>query len=310
MPTDASLQALRDANPRHRTGLGHHAGRYEALRARITAAPPPAPPAPRRRPVSRLRVAGLAAAGGAVAAAAVLLSFALTAASPPSAYAAAETALTATTRAISGTETGTVTQGGSSYTLDTTRWHGTRVAVTRGQRSSLGPDRQLLLIGRGVFVQAPGGGWLHYSSVAAAGPKLGEAVQLARDNAAGTTARQILRLATGLRRTTRADGVTIYTGVIPDSGADPGLTPTAGQLMRVIDALRSGNEPGGPGGYHQGLALRMTVGAGGLVRQVSLTFTQHGTATATRGSAQTTWRITYSDIGSTPSVTPPATAAR
>jgi hypothetical protein len=294
MPTDVSLQALRDANPRHRPGFDDDIAHYDAVRAQIASTPPPAARRQRPRRTARRRLIGLAAVPALAAAAVVGVT--LSAVSPPSAYAAAAKALAATTAAASGTQTATVARGSSSYTLDTTRWHGTDIAMTRGQRSQLGPDQQLLLVAGGVYVQTADGTWLHYAS---------PMVQLAQDNATGNTARQILALATGLQRRTRPDGTTIYTGTIPDSDADPGTTPADDAVIRIITSLRSGNEPGAPGGHHDGIRLRLTVGADGLVQQVSLNFRQQDTGSPAKNGT-TTWTVTYSQLGSTPPITPPA----
>jgi hypothetical protein len=306
MPADTSLQSLRDANPRNRPGLDGE-DRYDALRAQIVSTPPPALRA-LPHPSARRRMVGLSAAGAtALTAAAVVAGLTLSAASPPSAYAAATKALAATTAAASGTETATVVNGSSSYTLDTTRWNGTGIAMMRGQRSGLGSDRQLLLVGGGVYVQSAGGTWLHYASASDVGPKLGPIVQLARSNAAGNMAEHILTLATGLQRTTQPDGTTIYTGTIPDDNGGPGLAPGDDELIQIIKSLRSGNEPGAPDGYHDGLQLQMTVGADGLVEKVSLTFKQQHTGSSANNGTST-WTVTYSQLGSTPPITAPGTA--
>jgi hypothetical protein len=306
MPADISLQALRDANPRNRPGFDSE-GRYDILRAQIVSTPPPAP---RRlpHPTARRRLAGLSAAGAtALGAAAVVAGLMLSAASPPSAYAAATKALAATTAAASGTETATVVNGSFSYTLDTTRWNGTGIAMTRGQRSNLGTNQQLLLLGGGVYVQTADGTWLHYANASDVGPKLGPIVQLAQDNAAGNTAEQILTLTTGLQRTTQPNGTTLYTGTIPDNNGDPRVTPSDDQLVQIINDLRDGNAPGSPGGYHDGLQLHMTVGADGRVQKVSLTFQQQDTGSAAKNGTST-WTVTYSQLGSTPPITIPATS--
>jgi hypothetical protein len=132
-------------------------------------------------------------------------------------------------------------------------------------------------------------------------------VQLARDNAVGNTAEQILTLATGLQRTTQPDGTTIYTGTIPDNNGGPGVTPSDDELIQIINDLRSGNKPGAPGGYHDGLRLQMTVGADGLVQKVSLTFQQQDTG-STANNGTSTWTVTYSQLGSTAPITAPSTA--
>jgi hypothetical protein len=307
MPTDASLHALREANPRNRRGFDESIERYDALRSRITATPI-APP--RRRPpvVRRRRLIGLSAAAAAtLVVAGVVVGLTLTAASPPSAYAALKKALAATAAAASGTMTATVVHGGSSYTLDTTQWNGNALAMTGGQRSQLGPNQQLLLLDGGVYVQQGDGTWLHYENAADIGPKLGPMVQLAQDNVAGNTADQILVLATGLQQTTEPGGSSVYTGTIPNSSADPGVAATDDAIIRMITNLRSGNEPGAPGGSHGDLQLQMTVGNDGLVRQISLSFQQQDSG-APGGDGSYTWSVTYSQLGSAPPITAPASS--
>ena len=45
-----------------------------------------------------------------------------------------------------------------------------------------------------------------------------------------------------------AGGTTLYAGTIPDSSADPAASPADDAILRMITNLRSGNEPGAPGG--------------------------------------------------------------
>ena len=51
----------------------------------------------------------------------------------------------------------------------------------------------------------------------------------------------------------------------------------------------------------------MSVGGDGLVRRVSVTFQQPGTGSAA-GDGTYTWSVTYSQLGNTASITPPATS--
>jgi hypothetical protein len=61
-----------------------------------------------------------------------------------------------------------------------------------------------------------------------------------------------------------------------------------------------------PGGLENDLQLRMRVGGDGLVRQVSVTFQQDTGSSAVDGSD--TWSVTYSQLGSTPPITAPASS--
>jgi hypothetical protein len=241
------------------------------------------------------------------AAAAAVLGLTLTAASPSSAYAAARKALASTAAAGSGTITGTVTHDGSSYTLDTTQWNGSSIAVTPGDRSELGSNQGLVLIEGKAYVQEEDGSWLQYASESDVGPKVGPMIELAHNNVAGTTADQILALATDLAQTPQPDGTTLYTGTIPNLNTDPGVPATDDTILRIISNLRSGpdNAPGAPGGYHNGLQLNMTAGLDGLVQQIALTFRQEDTGSAGDDGTYT-WTIGYSRLDSTPPITPPA----
>ena len=117
-------------------------------------------------------------------------------------------------------------------------------------------------------MQSVDGTWLHYASASDVGPKLGP-ICSSPGTTAGNTAEQILTLATGLQRTTQPGGTTIYTGTIPNNNGDPGFAPSDDELIQIIKDLRSGNEPGALGGYHDGLQLRMTLAADGLVQKIA-----------------------------------------
>jgi hypothetical protein len=249
----------------------------------------------------------------AAATAAIVLGLTLTAASPLSAYASAKKALAATAAASSGTITGTVTHDGSAYTLDKTQWNGSSITVTRGDRTHLGPNQALKLIDGSAYVQQADGSWLHYASESGVGPKVGPQVELAHNNVAGTTADQILSLATGVTHTSRPDGTTLYTGTIPNLNTDPGEPPTDDTVLRIVSNLRTANDAIGPhkaltpSGFHNGLQFQMTAGPDGLVRQISLTFQQQDTGSAANDGTYT-WTVTYSQLGSTSPITPPASS--
>lgn len=306
MPTDTPLQALREANPRQQPGFAAEVERYHSLRQQIASSPIPlARPAARRRDHRRV-IGTSAAAAAALAAAALVVALTLSAAGPSSAYAAAKKALAATTAATSGTMTTMVTHNGQeAYTLATTEWNGSDIALIGGTRGDLGSIQQLLLVGGSVYVQQDGS-WVRYATPSDVDPMLSSMLQLARNNVAGNTSEEILRLATGLEQTTQPDGSTIYTGTIPNSTATRVGAPTDDTIMQIINSLRIGpTTPGTPGGFHNGLQLRMTVGSDGFVRQVSLTYQQQNTR-STSGDGTYTESVTYSRLGSTAPITAPA----
>jgi hypothetical protein len=267
---------------------------------------------PRSRVTHRrsFRIAIPTLAALAAATAAIVLGLTLSAASPSSASAAAQRALAATAAAPSGTMTTTVLHGGVTHTIDAARWNGSDIAFSPG----LGPIPQLLLIGGGMYVQTSAGTWLHYANASDAGPKpLGGLEQLAQDNIAGTTPQQILALATGVQQTAQPDGTTLYTGTIPSSRLDPATLPGNDAITNMIlgaqkrTAMMFGvgpNQPDAPGGQQNDLQLQMSVGADGLVSQVSVAFQQQGTSSPAADGTYT-WSVTYSQLGSTPPITAP-----
>lgn len=306
MRTDVTLRALRDASPRRQPGFEESIAHYDALRVQITATPLPAQ---RRLPQHsvRRRMVGLSAAVAAtLTLAGVIIGLTVSATSPLSAYAAAKQALAATAAAASGTMTMTTTGHSSSvWALGTTRWNGDEIAMTTGARHQLGLNRQLLLIGGGAYVQRADGQWVHYARATDVGPILRRAVQLAHDNVGGSAADQILSLATGLQKAPQPDGTTVYTGTIPNNVTDdPGIKSTDDSIMRIIDSLRVGNQPGDPGGYHNGLQIKMTVASNGLVRHIALSFQQHDSNSSADGGTST-WTVTYTQLGSAPPIMAP-----
>src|SRR5262245_39706540 len=315
MRTDTSLHALREASPRKQPGFDDWIDSFDSLRTQIPATPVPAQ-RPLAKPDSRhRRVVGLAVTVAAAAAAVgVVVGLALTAASPPSAdAAAARRALAATAAAPSGTMTTTVLHAGVTRTIDAARWNGSDIAFSPG----FGPIPQLLLIGGGLYVQTSDGRWLHYANASNVGPKpLGGLVQLAHDNIAGTSPQQILALATHVQKATQSDGTTVYTGTIPSNSIDPGLVPGNDAITSMILGAQKRtdmifgvgpNKGDAPGGYQNDLQLQMSVGSDGLVQQVSVTFQRQGTgSSAVDGTYR--WSVTYSQLGSTPAITPPASS--
>jgi hypothetical protein len=76
----------------------------------------------------------------------------------------------------------------------------------------------------------------------------------------------------------------------------------------MILGVVKGKERAAPGGgLHNDLQLQMSVGGDGLVRQVSVTFQQEDTGTPAVDGTYTA-SITYSQLGSTPPITPPASS--
>jgi hypothetical protein len=270
-----------------------------------------------RSPVANRRSFRIAVPTLAVLAAATAAVLVLTlGAAPPenASAAAAMRALAATAAAPSGAMTTTMLHAGVTRTVDAASWNDSDIAFTPG----LGPIQQLLLIGGGMYVQTSDGTWLHYANASDVEPKpLGGLAQLAQDNIAATTPQQILALATDVQQTAQPDGTTVYTGTIPSGRLDPATLPGNDAITNMIlgaqkrTAMMSGAGPdqgGAPGSSLQSdLQLRMSVGADGLVSQVSVTFQQQDTGSPTADGTYT-WTVAYSQLGSTPPITAPATS--
>jgi hypothetical protein len=242
---------------------------------------------------------------------AVVLGLTLSAASPQGAYAAAQRALAATAAAPSGTMTTTELHAGVSHTLEATRWNGKDIAWSPG----FGLVQQLLLIGGGLYVQTSDGTWLHFANASDVAPKpLGGLVHVAQDNIADTTAQQILALTTGVQKTEQADGTTLYTGAISNGSLDAGTLNDNAVLGMIFGSIKNSLGADGIGNHaplgSDGLAnlqLQMSVGSEGLVRQVSVTFQPEGAASAATPDSYT-WSVTYTQLGNTPPITPPASS--
>ena len=249
----------------------------------------------------------------AVATAAIVLGFAVSAAAPSGASAEARRALAATAAAPSGTLTTTVLHAGISKTVEAARWNGHDIAYS----SDDGLIPQLLLIGGGVYVQTSAGTWLHYADASDVPPKpVGGTEQLAQATIAATTPQQIIALATGVQKATQPDGSTVYTGTIPASSLDPALVTGNDAITNMIlgaqkrtDGMVGGGkataQTPGASCCQQDLQLEMSVGSDGLVKQVSITFQQQN-ANSPAADGAYTWSVTYSQLGSTPPITPPA----
>jgi hypothetical protein len=245
---------------------------------------------------------------------AVIIAVTVSASSPATALAAARRALAATAAATSGTMTVTAVHGRATSTLEATRWNESDIALSTST-GILGPNRQLLLIGGGAYVQRSDGRWVHYANENGVGPRLGRAVQLAHDNVAGNGAQQVLGLAHNIERTAQTDGTTLYTGTIPTTAPDHiGNSPANDAILRLVNNLRGdGTPPVSPNpydhhpGHYRDVQLAMTVAGDGLVKDISLTI-RPTTGASPHDLDPSTWRVTYTRLGDTPPIMPPATS--
>jgi hypothetical protein len=241
----------------------------------------------------RRLIALSAGAATALSLAGLLVALTLSGAAPESAYAAARKAVAATSAGALDSGTMTLTSTGpishsSTSMVTTVRWNGKDFAIASGSELQVVPAFvQLLLVGGGVYLQRADGSWLHYASEADLEPPLYAGTVLAmRELAAGSEAAQIIASAYGLQKTVQPDGSTVYSGTIPPSNPTevaPG-NDTATKIML-------------PSFSHTGGAFQMIVGSDGLVTRMSETAASGGAA----------WSVEYSQLASTPPITPPAT---
>ena len=233
------------------------------------------------------------AAAAALSLAGLLVALTLRGAAPASADAAAKKAVAATS--AGALDSGTMrlnrwpyssTREGSPSMVATIRWNGDDLAIaSAGEGRPLPGFVQLLLVGGGVYVQRADGSWLHFASEADLAPPLDAGtVQAARSLAAGSRAAQIIASAYGLQKTVQPDGSTVYSGTIPPSNRT--------EVSRSDDTKKIMLPGFGSGG-----AFQLVVGSDGLVTQMSETASPPGAGA---------WSIEYSQLGSTPPITPPA----
>jgi hypothetical protein len=280
-------------------GRQRHADSVLATRARRTrphggvlAGSTLAVAAPGRPAVARRRRVWGVSAAAAVAAlglAGVLVGLTLSAASPQSAYAEARKAIAATSAGAvrSGRVTLTFGLGGQKTLLTTAEWSGKDISIRDVELSRFGA-RRLILTGANAYEQRLDGTWVRYPSASDLGRRLPAIARDTRTMLTGSRADQILALVPGLHKTAEPDGTTVYAGTIPASNF-AAASPTGNTATRLVAALkRAGKE---------GAQLRLVVGSDGLVRELS-EIVDHRTRA---------WTIQYSELGTTPPVSPPHT---
>jgi hypothetical protein len=301
MKSSESLQALRRANPRAKSGFAQSVeAAAEAVRGQTfaTAASP-------RRRRSLVRVSAAGASLAAAAAVAALLTVGSTGGGPgvESAVAAVRKAATVTAASAerSGTAVVRITHNGELWAGTTIRWHDGDLAVSRSTPRRQGKaGAELLLVDRTVYGVDPEvqGGWVDQGSPANIDPDSGttpdEYLAAVREDIGGATLSRLADGVSGLTRTQRDDGTSVYTGTVAAGEIARETGFKEGQRIRVL-----------PFGYvaHDEAAnaaalldAAVTVGGDGIVRQIAL--------------AWGNWKytVTYSDLGATPAIAAPANA--
>ena len=295
-----SLDALRRANPRREAGFTQMA--TELSRAAGT-------PRPATFDLSRGRrlrsTAGVPAAAAVIA---VVVAAVVGLGSPNgspgvSPAAAIERAATASTRAAdeSGTVAIEVTQDGHPWGARTVRWNGSDISVTNQDPGNGGRKRGLLVVDGTLYGPDPEtpGGWLELGSPANIDPDSGttpdEYLATVRADAGGDTLRRITGAMTGLTTSTGPGGAVVYRGTVPAGVLAPETGTKEGEPIRVLSygyvAHDDAADPGTP------VVVRITVGPDQTIREILATW---------GGASAWSYRLSYTDLGSTPAPTAPS----
>ena len=303
MHTSQSIQALRRANPRARDGFASSVeAAAQAVRSQIDASTEEV--AVRHSSRRGLRVAAgtsLAAA----AAAALFLTVGQHGGSPGVASAAATVKKAVTVTAASAERSGTavvrITHDGRLWAGTTIRWHGDDVAVRGDAPDRAGKVGSMLLVVNGTLYGTDPeveGGWLDMGNQASVDPDSGttpaEYLAVVREDVGGVTLRRITKGMSELTSRELADGSIVYSGTVAAGLIVRETGFKEGQAIRVLPfgyvAHDEAVDPGAP------LAAAVTVGAGGVVREIALSW---GTWTYT---------VAYGRLGATPALAAPANA--
>jgi len=306
MNRSESFGALRRANPRAKESFAQSVGAAaEAALERIHADEVEVP-----RTAQRRRLMRVSAAGAALAAAAAVVAFS-TVGSPggapgvENATAAIKKAVTVTAASAEGSGTAIVriTYNGEVWAGMTIRWHGGDLAVSSDapRRHGKAGSKLLLVDGTLYGVDPPNGGWVLLGTPANIDPGSGttpdEYLAAVREDVGGATVR---RLTDGMTRLNarRLDGATVYSGTVAAGLIARETGFKGGDSIRVLPfGYVAHGEAADPSAL---LDVAVTVGAGGVVREVAVTW----------GTSASAWRyaVTYSSLGATSAPVAPANA--
>jgi hypothetical protein len=303
-----SLDALRRANPRRQPGFARTAA---ALTRDADPRGNPAETRPTRaRRSPRPRLLGVPAAAAAVAA----IVLAVVAVGSPSGSpavspaAAIDRAVTVSARAAeqSGTVSVEMTRDGALWAARTVRWNGSDIAVGNEEPGRVG--RGDLLVVDGILYgpdPATPDGWFELGSPDSIDPDSGttpdEYLATVREAASGDTFRRITGamtdLTTGPGPGADGDGSTVYRGHVPAGVLAPETGTKEGESIRVLPygyvAHDDAADPATP------VDVSVTVHADGTIAEIHATW---------GGASSWSYRLSFSDLGSTPAPTAPATA--
>jgi hypothetical protein len=306
-----SLEALRRANPRHKPGFARAAS--ELTRAAADAPAPvfdasPDRKRPARGPRTRLLrpLVGIPAAAATIAAVALaVIAVGSPGGSPAVSPAAAiEQAVTVSAQAAEDSATVAIemTQDGELWASRTVRWNGSDIAITNADPGAVG-RRDLLVVGGHLYGPdlETEDGWIDLGDPANIDPESGttpdEYLATVRADVGGDTFRRITGAMADLTTVPGAGGATVYQGTVPAGVLAPETGTKEGQQIRVLPygyvAHDDAEDPAAP------VAISITVRAEGTIAEIHASW---------GGASSWSYRLTISDLGSTPAPTAPENA--
>jgi len=299
------LDALRRANPRLQPGFTRMATdltrAIDPRHAEVDPSPRGAPQLPRswrQRPAF-----GIPAAASLVAAvvAAVLAVGSPTGAPAVSPAAAIEQAATVSGQAAeqSGTVSIEVTQDGDLWAAKTVRWNGSDIAISTDDPGRVGRG-DLIVVDGTLYGPDPAtaDGWFELGSPANidldSGTRPDEYLATVREDASGETFRRITEAMTDLTTSPGEDGSIVYRGTVPAGVLARETATKEGAPIRVLPygyvAHDDASNPDAP------IDVRTTVRPDETIEEVHATW---------GGASSWSYRLSFSDLGSTPAPTAP-----
>jgi hypothetical protein len=299
MKTLDSLEALRRVNPRSNPRFAQS---VEAAAAHVWEQLGAGAPEPARRRTRRLPPAGVALATVAAAALVLAVGWPRGGEGVESATAAVKRAFTVTAASAerSGTAGVRITHDGELWAGRTIRWHGDDLSTgdsfpSRERRP--GAD-SLVVDGMLYGIDPADGAWVVMGPVESIDPDSGttpgETLAAVREDVGGATLRRLADAMTEPARRTRADGSSVYSGLVPAGQIARERGFKEGQAIRVLPfGYVAHDEAADPAVL---LQTAVTVGADGVVRELAVSWG--------------TWRytVTYSRLGAGAPIVAPANA--
>lgn len=299
IPTD-SLDALRRANPRHKPEFAERTGDLTRKAAILSSLETPQTTGTRARPANpafrRWPAVGIPAVATVVA---LVVAF-IAVGSPvgPLAVSPAEAmqqAVIASAQAAdsSGTVVLEISEDGELWVGRTLRWNGTDLSIAGNDPSRVGRG-DLLVVDGIMYGPDPEvtDGWIEMGSPDSVDPDSGttpgEYLAAIGEDVGGATMQRITGEMTDVTTSQSADGSTIYTGKVPAGALARETGVKEGETLRV---LPFGNVAHDDAANPNALIdISISVTPGGTIGEIHATW---------GGDSSWSYRLTYSDLGST-----------